>query len=203
MLLATAALSATAARAQATEDACEGWLAAFLFREFREPFWKAATAETVQVCLDAGVDVAARVNDGETALWHAAEFAGNAEVLEVLISAGADPNTQAGVNGEAPLHLVDDAASVRALVAAGADPNARDLWGFTPIHVAGNWETAQALIIAGADPTARGGAGHRPLHLAAERRDPEDPESVKGLIAAGGDPNARDDNGYTPLHSAA
>lgn len=134
MLLATTTVSATA-RAQPTEEACEGWLAAFLFLEFREPFWKAAAAETVQACLDAGVDVMARVEDGQTALWHAAGFGGNAEVLEALIAAGADPNTQAGIFRAAPLHLVDTAASVRALVAAGADPDARASSGNTPLHL--------------------------------------------------------------------
>ena len=112
---------------------------------------------------------------------HASSVAGNTEIVEKLLNAGANPNTLNSY-GYAPLHVAATAgqtAIVEALLNAGADPNvgpseaSDSKWtleycaGMTPLHFAahgGHAEIIDALLAAGADPNAADGAGTTPMY---------------------------------------
>jgi ankyrin repeat protein len=114
------------------------------------------------------------------ALTSAIMFSANAEMVEDLLNAGADPN--AVRDGTTPLMMAcsrgtefvveiltaqhprkqtDWTAMAKALIKAGADVNAKDKNGMTPLLMAratGQKELAELLIEAGADPNAKPGA---------------------------------------------
>jgi len=145
-----------------------------------------------------------RTPDGETAL-HAAVGLRQAELVELLLSAGADPNAPDAA-GRTPLHVaaMTDAKFVRRLLEAGANANAADENGETPLHVAARRADAQsmsALLEAGAEPNARNARGQTPLHvLGFAVREPEEVhelvEALAGvLIASGAEPQILDQDG--------
>ena len=81
--------------------------------------------ESIQLLLDAGFDPMSRDNFGQTPLHYAVRN-GNKIALNLLLNAGADPNTADSEYGNTPLHLAatlkaDD--MIRKLVTAGGDPN--------------------------------------------------------------------------------
>lgn len=110
-------------------------------------------------------------SDGSS-LLQLAVAAGRADVVTVLLDAGADPNRQAPAGGSA-LHVAafgDDPALLQLLLARGGDPDLRNsATGETPL--------VRAIL----------GGGR---------------EQVRILLAAGADPGAPDSNGATPLHAA-
>ncbi|MCY3808698.1 MAG: ankyrin repeat domain-containing protein [Gemmatimonadetes bacterium] len=135
-------------------------------------FLVASPVESIRGCLESGIPVDARHEEGATP-------------LALLISTRAC--------------CADFENVLREFVAAGADVNARDDHGRTPLHRAGPTIVTSALLKAGADPGARDSAGSTPMHIAASRgRGPE----ASLLAAAGADVNSPDKNGQTPLHVA-
>jgi ankyrin repeat protein len=96
----------------------------------------------VRSLLDQGVDPnAASSGMGRSALAYAA-FYKRAEVMEVLLAAGADPNARSKL-GQTALHEVLNAPGpsrklemVKLLLAHGADVNAKDNIGMTPLALA-------------------------------------------------------------------
>ena len=139
-----------------------------------EAFFKTATASTVRACLAAGVDVAARTDDGHTPLHMAADFNIKPAVLDALLNAGAD--MLVGTDGD----------------------------GHTPLHeAAGNSNPAilEVLLDAGGNPETRTNDGATLLHWAASLND--NPAVLEALLAAGADIAARNDDGGTPLTRAA
>jgi RNA polymerase sigma factor (sigma-70 family) len=77
---------------------------------------------------------------GESALWTATVF-GHASLVDVLLDAGASPDT-AAFAGATPLHAAVQRGRhdlVRSLLRAGADPSVRDDHGRTP----GDWASMQ------------------------------------------------------------
>ncbi|HEY0962159.1 MAG TPA: ankyrin repeat domain-containing protein [Pseudomonadales bacterium] len=164
---------------------------------------QANDTQMTRVLIEAGADVSARNRVGAPPLLPAA-INGNAELLELLLGAGADPNQAVSVTGDTPLMLaartgLTDAIDV--LLAHGADVNAREAWGHTtPLMwaVAQNHADAARLLIEnGADiearsvyvppDTGRGFEGGLPR----ERR----PEEVGPVVLASGE--------FTPLLLAA
>ena len=106
--------------------------------------------------IEAGADVLARQNDGPTPLHDAA----TAEVVALLLAAGADIEARARYSG-------------------WYQPNGRDM---TPLHVAakrGNAAVFMALLEAGADPTALDIEGKTPLDHAREQEALQELEVVK------------------------
>jgi ankyrin repeat protein len=117
--------------------------------------WSSVVRELVQMGADA-----ARVHRGEEAV-NALFKSGLddeelAELLELLLEAGADPSASGGPRGRTPLHAAiarSREACVRRLLAAGADPNALDDDGDTPFSLAAaRWrgDLCEALVRAGA-----------------------------------------------------
>jgi ankyrin repeat protein len=117
--------------------------------------------EAVREFLDAGVDVDAKGESGETPLLHAT-FNSHKEIAELLVAEGADVNKKLW-NGKTLLHQFIDArlptgffplGIVEWLINNGADVNAEYGHGVTPLFLAVQaWreEVVQLLIDNGAD----------------------------------------------------
>ena len=172
-------------------------------------FFRVATVQDVTACLDAGLNVSARTEDGYTPLHHAATESDDPEVVNALLAAGADPGSR-DHDGDTPLSraafdVSSRTAVVESLLAAGANPRTRDEFGTTPLHLAAAvWKAPEiaALLAAGAEPMARDADGQTPLHYAADPRWGRVVEdagtTVDALLDAGADPMAEDDDGTTP-----
>jgi uncharacterized protein len=98
--------------------------------------------------------------------------AGDIELAQALLDAGADPD-EPRFQGFTPLMRAanrDDTAMVEVLLGAGADLEATDLGGLTALHIAAEADSAAALaalLEAGADPNAPSANGMNTLHHAA------------------------------------
>lgn len=109
---------------------------------------------------------------GRTPLHHSAHEA-NAEKVQELLTAGADPNLQDD-NGWSPLHFAAQASSRRVteiLLASGASVHLQDSFGNTPLFRAVFNSKGVGVVIgllraAGADPRAMNARGVSPLQLA-------------------------------------
>jgi uncharacterized protein len=115
-----------------------------------------------------------RTPEGFTTLGLAA-FLGGAEVVAILLEAGADPDDDAdNPNRVRPVHAAAaarDPESLRLLLEAGADPNARQQAGFTPLHAAAHAdepELARLLLEHGADPALKTDDGRDAARIAAD-----------------------------------
>ena len=186
-------------------------------------FFRKTTVEEVTACVNAGVELDAR--DGGfwasctrcTPLHRATLYNENAEVIRVLIDAGAQVDARNGhfdVCDECTsLHLAifhnPNPEVIQLLLRAGADLNARNEDGKTPLHLAaehiGNPEVIQVLLNAGADPNAWDSSDWSdcktctPLHYAAMYNHPE---VVEALLLAGADQTAQSKKGKTPFQVA-
>ena len=103
-------------------------------------FWAAGSGdsggEIIKLLLEAGADAKKVAPDGVTALL-IATASENADAVEELLKAGADPNAVAEREGVRPLHVAAESGDVRivkALLAAGADPDAEDVGGLRAIE---------------------------------------------------------------------
>jgi hypothetical protein len=119
----------------------------------------------------------------DTAL-HLAAAGHRAEIVGLLLAAGADPNTATSHRRSRPLHYAADGLvsgpawdekrqvnTIRRLLAAGAEVNARDANGATALHRAVRARCAaavSALLDAGGEPTLRNNSGSTPFHLAVQ-----------------------------------
>lgn len=172
---------------------------------FSDPFM--FPIESVAGCVNAGTSLEARNRYGGTPImWLPA---GNIEVLELLLDAGAEVGVRNDY-GSMPLHGVARStrfhpdysiAAARALVQAGADADARDEEGLSPLHMvadaasryspdAASTEMATLLVQLGADVNARTESGRTPLHMALGS-----PAVALRLLELGADREARDDSG--------
>ena len=187
------------------------------------------TVEIVEALLAAGADVNAFgewvpgcCQDRDTALHQAVRYwdvcvdrdfgycSERAEVMQVLLAAGADVDARQELGGWTPLHAAANEGTrnevsemLLMLLDAGADPNTRTEDGRTPLHLAVENITSAAIVVlldAGADPETQSDDGRTPLHLAANEGGPE---NVDALLDAGANIEARDHRGMTPLHLAA
>jgi uncharacterized protein len=149
--------------------------------------------ETVVALLQQGADVNAAQGDGMTAL-HWAAMNGSAEMVEVLLYAGAAAEATTRLGGYTALHLasrVGHAEAIGALVAQGADVSARTSTGAMPLHLAagsGDVDALSVLIEAGAEVDGRENVYEQtPLMWAtAKNRVP----AMTVLLDAGADVNA-------------
>ena len=108
---------------------------------------------------------------GETPLTLALLSFHHKEIVELLLTHGADPNVTIHIQ-DTPLHRAverDLPYDVELLLANGADPDTINLSGVTPVHCAvmhGRTKILELLLDYGANPNAKDGAGHTPLYYA-------------------------------------
>lgn len=130
----------------------------------------------------------------------------NREAAQLLLAAGANPNSVDPDNMSSPLfHAAGwgSDALVEQLLEAGANPNRIIEKGVTPLHYAaifGSNQAVRLLLEHGADPNGRDVYGLMPLHWAAWRGSAE---KCALLLAAGAPPDLPDNEGFTPLLLAA
>lgn len=142
-------------------------------------------------------------NIGSTALEHAVRH-GNREMVQLLLSAGADVNSR-NQSKETVLMMLGDESTAEIvwdLIHAGAKVDLKDEDGDTALIEAAmekNLPVLMALIHAGARVDARNKQGQTALMLAASNNQIA---NVRALVRAGSDMNARDNDGKTTLDYA-
>jgi ankyrin repeat protein len=88
-------------------------------------------------------------------------FVVNVEIIDFLISKGADLHTKDDVQGRTPLHMAvcyENIDAIKILVSRGADVNAKDGTDKTPLHWAmyrSNVDVVKCLVSHGADVNAK------------------------------------------------
>jgi ankyrin repeat protein len=134
---------------------------------------------------------------------HLAVRCGHAEIVELLLSKGVDPNERNAYK-QGALHIAAErghANLVKILVDYGADINGeKEGFRHPPLCYASNAEVAEALIKNGADVNWKDERRSTPLHSIAWKGKTA---AAEVLIAYGADVNAKDSSGRTPLHQAA
>ena len=153
------------------------------------------------------------VAPGATPLYIASEK-GFADVVRILIDAGADVNKATTDYIETPLFMASFkgwSPVVRMLIDAGADVNKGITFGDNensiPLICASEWgfdDVTRMLIDAGADVNQADETGQTPLLNATERaQNREWRDVMRMMIDAGADVNKADNSGSTPLMRAA
>ena len=147
----------------------------------------------IRALIDAGADLGAQDERGETAL-HRAAAAGRVADLQALVAAGAEVNAASRGGGLRALHFAiwrqADLATVTTLLEAGADVNARDVRGGTALHWAARIRqvdpaVVEALLAAGAEVHARDNLGQTALDYATRANIAN--EAVAALLRAAGE----------------
>lgn len=132
-----------------------------------------------------------------------------ADVVAVLLEAGADPNTPLAGHGTTPLMiaaLFGGASVFDMLLEAGADIRAKTTGasdaGSTVLHFAARGDNVHAIsrcVALGLDASVADRNGRGPLHAAARANAAP---AARELVSLGADLEARDVDGMTPLMAA-
>ncbi len=150
----------------------------------------AKDAAAVKKLLKDGGDVNAAQGDGMTAL-HWAALNGDADLVSMLLHAGAHVGAKTRIGGYTPLHLVaqvGNSAVIAPLIAAGAPVSAATTTGATALMQAshaGSTDSVRMLIENGADPNVKELANGQTAIMFAAAADRVD--VVKMLLARGAD----------------
>ena len=177
-----------------------------IVREPAEPLISAAIADDLQaleaVLTRDNVNVRDK-NLGTTALEYAVRN-GNREMVQILLSAGADVNILDDSKQTVLMMLGEDATVeiVWDLINGGAKVNLQDEEGDSALIEAArqrNLPVLTALVHAGAKVDAKNNEGQTALMLAAEE---DQLANIRALIRAGADLNAQDNDGWTALDYA-
>jgi ankyrin repeat protein len=148
---------------------------------------------TVKRLLKDGGDVNAALGDGTTALHHAA-MRGDADMVGVLLYAGANVRATTRLGGYTPLHLASQRGHeqvIELLVKAGANPNQPTATGTTPLMFAaasGHVAAVKQLVAHKVDLDAKEQANDQTALMFAAAFDR--PEVVKVLVEVGADTKA-------------
>ena len=146
--------------------------------------------KAVQFLVEKGVNIDDVDSNGRTALMLASK-AGHEEIVETLLSAGA--------NGSQDSH----SRGGQVLLKEGADPNIRKKDGATALMYAsqnGHSDVVQILLKGGADPNIQKKGEATELMYASQNGHSE---VVQILLKGGADPNRRTENGVTSLMVAS
>lgn len=165
----------------------------------RTLLWRMDTPYTIDV------DV---TNDEEETPLFVAAYANQADMVKLLVDAGADLERPSGTNGQRPLHIAAELGSVACLtflLSRGAQVDAVDASGETALYKATEADRLGSVIVLlrnGADASARVPEhGRFPLFAACERG--RDLDIVAALAGNSSDLDQPTDNGYTSLYVAA
>ena len=178
---------------------------------------RSGNAKKVKLMLTLGQDPNVKNSDGFSPLNVAIGiWEGDSEIIEMLISAGADVNAveedSLGEQGD-PIPLLHFAISlscgnteiIEMLISAGANVNAVSEYGSSSLHwaVDENPRITSILISAGANVNAVDKDGNSVLHRAVFHGDEEynnrNAEIINMLISAGADVTATNKEGKTAL----
>ena len=161
--------------------------------------------DVINVLLNAGADPSIADADGDTWLHQAVRGGCSKEVLETLISHGADVNA-ANKNNVTALKIAcekGNSDALNVLLSAGGDPNITDTGGDTCLHhaVRGDSNTViiETLVRHGADVNATSENNATALMISCNKGTTD---VIDVLLHAGPDSNIADDDGYTCLHHA-
>lgn len=148
------------------------------------------------------VSVDDRDNQG-TSLLHAAIGLGDAKLVSMLLSRGANPGIKDKV-GDTPLHTAVRSRNLALAkpILAQSNPNSRNNYGRTPLHealAAADWEMAAALIERGARGDVKDIQGRTPIFDCARHGCP----IFDRLETVGSDLHIRDNAKNTLLFAAA
>lgn len=163
--------------------------------------------EMAEILLNAGADINAISDTGDTALVKAINFE-ETEVVKLLLKNGADPELRNPYSGESVLHSTARTANVevmRILLSKNINVNVKDNSGTTPLLVAASSsselkskvEIIRALIDKGADVNATNNSGRTALMSSISSA-----ETINILIEHGANVNARDADEWTALEIA-
>jgi ankyrin repeat protein len=129
-------------------------------------------ADMAAFLIQRGAEVDSRDSEGRTALMIAAGFT-HSDVAQVLLAAGADPDTEDATWGDRPIHYAacaGDMETVRLLIAKGVNVNSRNRYnGATALHYAagkGALPLVNLLLANGAEVNSPDKTGWTPLKLA-------------------------------------
>ncbi|XP_039274455.1 uncharacterized protein LOC120348408 [Styela clava] len=166
---------------------------------------KKVLSERVKEYLDKGADPNGMPGASMLRPIHAAAKIGNAEVLTLLVDAGAEVNTVDAHNSRSPLHYAAEicADCVKILLKHGAYPDVRDGDDHTPLHWAAyknRFECAKYLLESKATVNALSINTDQPLHFAAMRGSYE---CIELLLDYGADVTVKNCAGKTPLIKSA
>lgn len=145
------------------------------------------------------------LQEGMTAL-HWAALGGHFEIIEDLITRGADMDARVSQSGESALHLASrrgHEASVVVLLDAGAAPAVLSRSNLSPMDLAACHDhpgTVREFLFRGIDPNNKNTKGFTALHQAAYHNAGR---AMEALIELGGSLSVATDKGFTPLHVAA
>lgn len=159
----------------------------------------------VSQLLSEGHDPNCKNKAGDTPLHCIVKEAGQEDIADLLLMAGADLNARNHIC-VAPLHVAVECNNLTMLLwllDKGAEIEARNNRAYTPLHKAtatGNIEMVQLLLDHGADIHAKMEKDIQPLHLAAWYGHEK---LIECLLDGGASINATNDDGNCPLHFAA
>ena len=149
------------------------------------------------------VDLNHQGRDNYTAL-HCAVSRKHADVIQVLIDAGADIETKEGHSALLVASRSGELTTVKILVGAGADVRATDANGATCLILAahyGHTDTVRYLVdLPEVDLNHQDSWRNTALHFAVHEKDAD---MVQMLIDAGADIETRNDAGQSPAHMAS
>jgi len=192
---AVATLSFTVLVATAQAQTKEAALAAAIAKKQKD---------AVATLIEQGADFNA-LHEGATPLYRAT-LAADVEIVELLLSRGADVNAPSN-DRDLPLRTANRFANARGafetvegLMAASAGRNTRTAEKLTPLHAAYAVQIIRTLLARGARVDARDSAGNTPLFWAGLGYNQSGAEL---LLQRGADINARNNGGLSALDAAS